>query len=99
MIAVWYKRNWVYGIIVLSSLYCVVASATFKLGVENIPEVLAKKLCPLKKKDLCMLGLITNQSGVDQRGKRTIDILVDEGYSLRYIFAPEHGMNGTLAEA
>lgn len=45
-----------------------------------------------------MVGLITNQSGVDQKGKRTIDVLVHCGYSVRYIFAPEHGLNGTLAE-
>jgi len=50
-------------------------STVFKLGVENIPASLPQKICPHKKKDLCMLGLITNQSGVDQKGNRTIDIL------------------------
>lgn len=45
-----------------------------------------------------MIGLITNQTGVDQQGKRTIDILVQRGYTPKYIFAPEHGLNGVLAE-
>ncbi|HSC25118.1 MAG TPA: DUF1343 domain-containing protein [Candidatus Babeliales bacterium] len=70
----------------------------FKLGVENIPVSLLKKVCPHKKKDSCMIGLITNQTGVDQKGKRTIDILAVDHYAVRYIFVPEHGLNGTLAE-
>ncbi|HLJ31918.1 MAG TPA: DUF1343 domain-containing protein [Candidatus Babeliales bacterium] len=70
----------------------------FKLGVENIPHGLIKKICPHKIKDLCMLGLITNQSGVDQKGNRTIDILAERGCSVRYIFTPEHGFTGISAE-
>ncbi|HLW72431.1 MAG TPA: DUF1343 domain-containing protein [Candidatus Babeliales bacterium] len=70
----------------------------FKLGVENIPASLFKKVCPHKKKDSCAIGLITNQTGVDQQGKRTVDILVQRGYKPHYIFAPEHGLNGVLAE-
>ena len=70
----------------------------FKLGVENIPASLFKKVCPHKKNSSCMVGLITNQTGVDQTGARTIDILVQHGCVLNYIFAPEHGLNGILAE-
>ena len=43
------------------------------------------------------IGLLTNQSGVDSRGRRTIDVLADApGISLDAIFSPEHGVTGTL---
>lgn len=42
------------------------------------------------------IGLITNQTGVDSRGKRTIDILERvPGGQLTAIFSPEHGVQGT----
>ena len=48
------------------------------------------------------LGLLTNQTGVDRRGRRTIDVLrIDAakavpGVSLSVLFSPEHGITGTL---
>lgn len=43
------------------------------------------------------IGLLTNQTGVDGQGRRTIDILVGApGISLQEIFSPEHGVAGTL---
>ncbi len=42
------------------------------------------------------IGLITNQTGINRDGQRTIDILSKaSGLKLVAIFAPEHGMNGT----
>jgi len=44
------------------------------------------------------LGLLTNQSGIDAHGHRTIDILhalPSTLYSLLTIFSPEHGLSGT----
>jgi len=47
------------------------------------------------------IGLLTNQSGVDSQGRRTIDVLsVDapkfvHGLSLKTLFSPEHGIAGT----
>ena len=70
--------------------------AEFKLGVENISNAFIKKICPAEKP--CVVGLITNQTGVDQKGNRTIDILQQRGLNLTYVFAPEHGLNGVLAE-
>lgn len=80
------------------SLIIVGEISSFKLGIENIPSSLCKKICPHKKKEDCVFGLITNQTGVDQQGKRTIDILFQDGYALKYIFAPEHGFTGVSAE-
>ena len=46
------------------------------------------------------LGLLTNQSGLDSQGRRTIDILATEapkavpGLTLTTLFSPEHGIFG-----
>ncbi len=43
------------------------------------------------------VGLITNQSGLDRRGERTINLLHRaEGVKLVAIFSPEHGPRGEL---
>jgi len=43
------------------------------------------------------IGLVTNQTGVDADGRRTIDVLAQAaGVSLNAIFSPEHGVTGTL---
>jgi uncharacterized protein YbbC (DUF1343 family) len=41
------------------------------------------------------VGLITNQTGVDSAGRRTIDVLATrKGVKLVAIFSPEHGLDG-----
>ena len=43
------------------------------------------------------IGLLTNQTGVDAQGQRTIDVLAKApGVSLVAIFSPEHGVTGSL---
>jgi len=43
------------------------------------------------------IGLLTNNTGVDGQGKRTIDVLAAApGIKLAAIFAPEHGIFGAL---
>ena len=43
------------------------------------------------------IGVVTNQTGLDSQGKRTIDILAHiPGIELKAIFSPEHGVTGTL---
>lgn len=43
------------------------------------------------------IGLLTNQTGVDSQGMRTIDVLAHApDVSLDAIFSPEHGVTGTL---
>jgi uncharacterized protein YbbC (DUF1343 family)/CubicO group peptidase (beta-lactamase class C family) len=43
------------------------------------------------------IGLVTNQTGIDADGRRTIDVLAQApGISLDAIFSPEHGVTGTL---
>jgi uncharacterized protein YbbC (DUF1343 family)/CubicO group peptidase (beta-lactamase class C family) len=43
------------------------------------------------------IGLLTNQTGIDSQGRRTIDVLAQApGVSLDAIFSPEHGVTGKL---
>ena len=48
-------------------------------------------------KDEIKIGLITNNTGLDAQGNRTIDVLAHApGVKLEAIFAPEHGIFGAL---
>src|SRR6202021_2465073 len=41
--------------------------------------------------------LLTNQTGLDAQGRRTIDVLAGApGLKLQLLFSPEHGINGAL---
>ncbi|MFB3885288.1 MAG: exo-beta-N-acetylmuramidase NamZ domain-containing protein [Thermodesulfobacteriota bacterium] len=45
------------------------------------------------------IGLITNHSGIDSEGRRTIDLLYKApGVNLVSIFVPEHGLSGKMDE-
>jgi uncharacterized protein YbbC (DUF1343 family)/CubicO group peptidase (beta-lactamase class C family) len=42
------------------------------------------------------IGLLTNQTGVDSAGHRTIDVLAHaQGIELKTLFSPEHGIRGS----
>ncbi len=65
-----------------------------KTGVDVLEE---EKLAALRGK---RVGLITNQTGVDSAGHRTIDVLAHaEGVKLVAIFSPEHGIAGKVEDA
>jgi uncharacterized protein YbbC (DUF1343 family) len=61
-------------------------------------DVLEKQnFAPLRGK---RVGLITNQTGVDSQGRRTIDVLAHaDGVKLVALFSPEHGIAGQLDTA
>lgn len=64
-------------------------------GIDILEE---RKFDPLHVANVAKprIGLVTNQTGVDARGKRTIDVLNDApGLQLTAIFSPEHGVEGT----
>lgn len=42
------------------------------------------------------IGLVTNQSGVDSRGRRDLDLLLAAGLEVTAVFAPEHGLRGAI---
>jgi len=41
------------------------------------------------------IGLITNQTGIDRNGRRTVDVMRQAGIDVRALFSPEHGISGT----
>lgn len=60
----------------------------------GIDVLAADKFAPLAG---LRIGLITNQSGVDAAGRRTLDILRNApGVKLTALFTPEHGLRGDL---
>ena len=42
------------------------------------------------------IGLVTNQSGIDARGRRDLDRLIAAGLRVTAVFAPEHGLRGAI---
>lgn len=62
----------------------------FKLGLENVPASLRTHLKDKR------IGLITNQTGKDQRGRSTLDVLRSYGLSIQVLLTPEHGITGTV---
>jgi uncharacterized protein YbbC (DUF1343 family)/CubicO group peptidase (beta-lactamase class C family) len=51
-----------------------------------------QKFTPLQGK---RVGLITNHTGLDRQGKRNIDVMLKAGVTIKVVFSPEHGLNGT----
>lgn len=67
----------------------------FCLGVENLTDEFLKSVG--NGKLAYRVAVITNQTGRDQAGHRTIDILVQKKLNIAYILAPEHGFEGTIS--
>ena len=69
-------------------------------GIDVLERTNFQALRALPHKDLAhlRLGLLTNQTGLDAGGKRTVDILAAQrssGIDLVTLFSPEHGIAGT----
>lgn len=61
------------------------------LEAHNFRELHAEEGHPVR------VGLVTNQTGVDAQGLRTVDVLAHApGVRLAAIFSPEHGIGGGL---
>src|ERR1039457_4480213 len=74
-----------------------VRNGTVKTGIDVLEEHHFADLHPTKGGNPRSIGLLTNQTGVDSEGRRTIDVLANvPGISLDAIFSPEHGVTGTL---
>lgn len=69
-----------------------VIAPDYKLGVESISPSLWKKLS-----NGLRVGLVTNQTGKDSLGRRTIDIFCKQGVTISCILVPEHGLDGKTA--
>lgn len=61
---------------------------------SGIDELVDKAFAPLNG---LRVGLITNHTGIDSKGRRTVDLLFNApGVKLAALFSPEHGLNGDL---
>ena len=41
------------------------------------------------------VALYTNHTGLDSRGRHTLDVMLERGIDVRCVFSPEHGFRGT----
>jgi uncharacterized protein YbbC (DUF1343 family)/CubicO group peptidase (beta-lactamase class C family) len=65
-----------------------------KAGIDVLESHAFRELNPDASQPV-KVGLITNQTGVDADGRRTVDVLAHvTGVKLAAIFSPEHGING-----
>ncbi len=79
-------------ILVLSLLLSALATAQYRVltGIDVLQKQNFEMLRGKK------IGLITNQTGINREGVRTIDLLAKApGVALAAIFSPEHGLSGT----
>jgi len=68
-------------------------AARVQVGIDALE---AEKFAPLRGKHI---GLITNHTGVDEQGRRDIDVLAKAaGVTLVALFSPEHGLAGRADE-
>ena len=74
-----------------------VRNGAVKAGIDVLEESNFAALKPAKEGAPRKIGLLTNQTGLDSEGRRTIDVLAHApGISLGAIFSPEHGVTGTV---
>jgi uncharacterized protein YbbC (DUF1343 family) len=67
-----------------------------KAGIDVLEEHAFRELHPDPEHPV-RIGLVTNQTGLDARGQRTIDVLARaSGIALKAIFSPEHGVAGVF---
>jgi uncharacterized protein YbbC (DUF1343 family)/CubicO group peptidase (beta-lactamase class C family) len=58
---------------------------------SGIDVLAAANFAPLRGR---RVGLITNHTGIDRAGKRTLDVLREAGVTVSTVFSPEHGFLG-----
>jgi uncharacterized protein YbbC (DUF1343 family) len=76
------------------------ALAQVQLGIDVLESANFSPIRSPDGKPNKKLGLLTNQTGLDSRGRRTIDLLAHApGISLIAIFSPEHGLSGSFDTA
>ncbi len=61
----------------------------FKLGIENVTREFLQSLHVTGRVNGYRVGVITNHTGIDQQGKRTIEALAGYGLRIKKIYVPE----------
>lgn len=94
------RRDWLKlsALLTMGSRFAGAAETLAKPGVRSCIDVLARDNFTLLRG--AKVGLITNHTGVDRAGKRTIDLLANApNVKLVRLFSPEHGATGELDQA
>jgi uncharacterized protein YbbC (DUF1343 family)/CubicO group peptidase (beta-lactamase class C family) len=68
-----------------------VSAAAPRKTQTGLDVLVASGFGPLRGK---RVGLITNQSGLDRRGRRNVDVMKQAGVNVTALFSPEHGFAG-----
>jgi uncharacterized protein YbbC (DUF1343 family)/CubicO group peptidase (beta-lactamase class C family) len=75
----------------------VARNGSVKTGIDVLEDAHFAALRPAIGGSPRRIGILTNHTGLDSEGRRTIDVLAKvPGISLDAIFSPEHGVTGTL---
>jgi uncharacterized protein YbbC (DUF1343 family)/CubicO group peptidase (beta-lactamase class C family) len=70
-------------------------NAQVRTGIDVLEDQKFAPLKPATSGPKRRIGLVTNQTGLDSAGRRTIDVLASApGIELAAIFSPEHGVLG-----
>lgn len=99
--SIYFLRNKIVGLIAIwiillfCSVYLFGQDSFFRLGVETISKDMITLLRNGKNGPL-RIGLVTNQTGKDQKGKRSLDLLLQQGLKIVCVFSPEHGFSGSV---
>lgn len=73
-----------------------VRNGAVKNGIDVLEQHRFRELHPNAAQPV-RVGLLTNQTGIDAQGRRTVDLLAQTpGLRLTAIFTPEHGIEGKL---
>ena len=81
---------WLIGMLVAAASQTVVAQGTLVLGAERVDTI------ELLLKDK-QIGLVVNQTSIlEKEQKHLLDVLVERGFKVKKVFAPEHGFRGTV---
>lgn len=64
--------------------------------ILGIDKLIPEKFTLLKNKKI---GLITNHTGISSSRESNISIILKNGLKLKYLFSPEHGINGAEWDA
>jgi uncharacterized protein YbbC (DUF1343 family) len=74
-----------------------VRNGAVKTGIDVLEDTKFAALHPVRFGAPRNVGLLTNQTGLDAQGRRTIDVLANApGIAVTAIFSPEHGVAGAL---
>ncbi|MES2220821.1 MAG: serine hydrolase [Acidobacteriota bacterium] len=79
-------------------------NATVETGIDVLEQENFAPLARLEKKHggHLRVGILSNQTGLDSQGRRTIDVLVHDaeaqvpGLKVTTLFSPEHGITGNM---